>query len=82
MNVNKLSDFVEYLINKYMQETEDDLIWDMWLHKEYEKSFNDFKNSIDKSSDNNFNSDASYKNSKDTITLEELVTKTLEQERR
>ena len=76
MNTNRLSVFVEYLINKYMQETEDELIWDMWLHKDYEKSFNDFKNSINKSTDNN------NFNNTDTITLEELVTKTLELERR
>lgn len=81
MNTNRLSVFVEYLINKYMQETEDDLIWDMWLHKDYEKSFNDFKNSINKSTDNNnFNNNVG--NNTDTITLEELVTKTLELERR
>ena len=39
------SDFSEW-IDSFIESTNEDMIWEMWLHKDYEKSFEDFKNSI------------------------------------
>lgn len=39
------SDFSEW-IDTFIESTNEDMIWEMWLHKDYEKSFEDFKNSI------------------------------------
>lgn len=42
IRTNRLEEFVEHLINKKNEETNEKAMWEFWLHKVYEGSFEDF----------------------------------------
>ena len=43
---NSLSDFVHKLCKKYRDETDEQKLWELYLHRVFEKSFEDFKNEV------------------------------------
>ena len=42
----RFAEYVESIIRMHNEEQEDKTIWEMWLHKVYDKSYNDFRQSL------------------------------------
>lgn len=38
----KLADFIQQCVRMYNEETEEKLLWEVWLHKCFDKGFNEF----------------------------------------
>lgn len=42
----RLEEFVNELIKTHNEELEDKSLWELWLHKVFDKGFDEFKNSL------------------------------------
>ena len=42
----RFTEFVTELLQIYSDEREDQTLWELWLHKVYDKTFEDFTNSV------------------------------------
>lgn len=47
IRAGKLCEFVEGLVKRYNDEQREKVIWEVWLHRIFDKSYPDFVNSID-----------------------------------
>lgn len=47
IRAGKLCEFVEGLVKRYNDEQREKVIWEIWLHRVFDKSYPDFVNSID-----------------------------------
>lgn len=43
----KLCEFVEGLVKRYNDEQREKVIWEIWLHRVFDKSFQEFVDSLD-----------------------------------
>lgn len=43
----RLTEFIDGFINTYNEEQEDKTLWEFWLHRVFDKSFADFRATID-----------------------------------
>jgi hypothetical protein len=46
LEVTGLIDFVEDFINSYNEEENEEILWEFYLHREFEKSYEEFKKSL------------------------------------
>jgi hypothetical protein len=47
IRTNRLLEFVDKLIELHNDEEKDKVTWEVWLHRVFDKSFNEFKNALD-----------------------------------
>lgn len=47
IRAGKLCEFVEWLVKRYNDEQREKVIWEIWLHRVFDKSYPDFVESID-----------------------------------
>lgn len=47
IRAGKLCDFVEGLVKRYNDEQREKVIWEIWLHRVFDKSFPDFVESLE-----------------------------------
>jgi hypothetical protein len=46
ISAGRFDDFIREILNIYNEEQEDKTLWEMWLHKVHDKSYNAFKESL------------------------------------
>lgn len=47
IRTKRLLEFVDKLIELHNDEEKDRVMWDVWLHRVFDKSFNEFRNAMD-----------------------------------
>ena len=47
IRTNRLCEFVEEVITMHNEEHKEKTLWDVWLHRVFDKSFNDFVASLE-----------------------------------
>ena len=47
---SEFNSFIEYVLNKIAEEKNDTKLWEFFLHKVYDKSFNEFKTTLNNES--------------------------------
>lgn len=46
ISTGRLEEFVDEFVRIYNEEQEDKTLWEVWLHRIFDKSFSEFKNSL------------------------------------
>jgi len=46
LNAGRLHEFVSEIIKMYNEEQEEKMLWEFWLHKDWERSWPEFRNAL------------------------------------
>lgn len=47
IQAGRFCEFVEEFVNKYNEEQREKVLWEVWLHRVFDKSYTDFVNGLD-----------------------------------
>lgn len=50
IQTQRLSEFVDKVVELYNEEKKEDMLWEIWLYRVHDKSYSDFVASVDSSS--------------------------------